>query len=226
MKSIDFWFDPISPYAYLAFEHLPLALQGLSYSVSYRPVLFASLLKHHGQLGPAEIAPKREWTYRHIQWQARQLAIALDMPQSHPFNPLPLLRLALAYGNGSGCNRYVTECVLYHVWRSGHKAQDAQDSERLPALQAALGAERERWQGVATPDANSQAVKDQLKANSDEAIRIGLFGVPSMVVGGQVFWGVEGLPMLRAYLEGDTWFQNPAWKAAAQLPVGLARPTK
>jgi 2-hydroxychromene-2-carboxylate isomerase len=223
MKSIDFWFDPISPYAYLAFEHLPVALQGLGYSVSYRPLLFASLLKHHGQLGPAEIAPKREWTYRHIQWQARQLGIALDMPHSHPFNPLPLLRLALAYGQGNSCNRYVAESVLRHVWRGG---QDAQDPSRLPALQNTLGAERERWQGTAMPDANSQAVKDQLKANSEEAIRMGLFGVPSLVVDGQVFWGVEGLPMLRAYLEGDTWFQSPFWAAAAQLPIGLARAAK
>jgi 2-hydroxychromene-2-carboxylate isomerase len=223
MKSITFWFDPISPYAYLAFEHLPVALQGLSYSVAYRPVLFASMLKHHGQLGPAEIAPKREWTYRHIAWQAMQLGIALDMPQSHPFNPLPLLRLAVAYGEAGACNRYVAQCVLRHVWRGG---QDAQDPARLPELQAQLGQERESWRSLPVPDANSQAVKDQLKSNSDEALRLGLFGVPSFVVDGQVFWGLDSLPMLRSYLEGNTWFQSPAWAAAGQLPVGLARTPK
>ncbi|MBW8721672.1 MAG: DsbA family protein, partial [Polaromonas sp.] len=77
MKHITFYFDFISPYAYLAFEHLPEALKGLSYSVSYRPVLFAAMLKHHGQLGPAEIAPKRDWTYRQALWHAHSKGIAM-----------------------------------------------------------------------------------------------------------------------------------------------------
>ena len=66
MKHITFYFDFISPYAYLAFEKLPEALMGHSYSLSYAPVLFAALLKRHGQLGPVEIAGKREWTYRQV----------------------------------------------------------------------------------------------------------------------------------------------------------------
>ena len=70
MKTITFHFDFISPFAYLAFEKLPEALKGLSYRVDYRPVLFAGLLKHHGQLGPAEIPPKRDWTYRQVLWLA------------------------------------------------------------------------------------------------------------------------------------------------------------
>ena len=93
MKPIVFWFDPISPFAYLAFEHLPQALAGCTYAVEYRPLLFAGLLKHWGQKGPAEIPPKRAWTYRHIAWLAHQHGIALQMPAVHPFNPLPLLRL-------------------------------------------------------------------------------------------------------------------------------------
>lgn len=76
MKHIDFYLDFISPYAYLAFEALPRALQGLSHEVTYRPILFAGLLKDHGQLGPAEIGPKRDWTYRQVLWQAREHGIA------------------------------------------------------------------------------------------------------------------------------------------------------
>ena len=72
MKHITFYLDFISPYAYLAFEQLPEALLGLSYSVTYKPLLFAGLLKHHGQLGPAEIAPKRDWTYRQVLWLAQR----------------------------------------------------------------------------------------------------------------------------------------------------------
>ena len=66
MKQVTFYFDPISPYAYLAFEHLPQALLGLSYQIIYKPVLFGALLKHHGQLGPAEMPGKRDWTYRQV----------------------------------------------------------------------------------------------------------------------------------------------------------------
>ena len=84
MKTLTFWFDPISPYAYLAFEHLPQALEGCSYAVDYRPVLLAGLLGHWGQLGPAEIEPKRAWTFRQVAWQAHRLGIAMDTPAQHP----------------------------------------------------------------------------------------------------------------------------------------------
>ena len=87
MKHITFYFDFISPYAWLAFQALPQALQGISHSVTYKPVLFGAMLKHHGQLGPAEIPSKRDWTYRQVQWLAHTQGIALQMPATHPFNP-------------------------------------------------------------------------------------------------------------------------------------------
>ena len=96
MKQLTFYFDFVSPYAYLAFERLPQALQGLSYTVRYQPVLLAGLLQHHGQRAPAELEPKRVWIYRQVAWQAHRLGVPLRMPAAHPFNPLSLLRLALA----------------------------------------------------------------------------------------------------------------------------------
>ena len=109
MKQISFYLDFISPYAYLAFEELPEALKGLSYAVDYKPVLFASMLKHHGHLGPAEIPFKRDWTYRHVLWAAQARGIAMHVPATHPFNPLGLLRLAVALHfevKGAGENRF------------------------------------------------------------------------------------------------------------------------
>ena len=211
MKHITCWLDFISPYAYLAFEKLPEALLGHSYSMDYKPVLFAGLLKHHGQLGPAEIAGKRDWTYRQVQWLAHRHGIPLDLPAGHPFNPLALLRLAVATSEAGTPNRYVCERLFRHVWRGG---LDAADPARLAALVADLAP-------VRAPD--DPAVKARLKANTDEAIASGLFGVPSFVVDGRVFWGFDALPMLRAWIEGDPWFQGPAWDAAARLPVGQAR---
>ncbi|MFN5701927.1 MAG: DsbA family protein, partial [Betaproteobacteria bacterium] len=87
LHRLSLWFDPISPYAHLAFEHLPQALEGLSVVVDYKPVLFGALLKHHDHKGPAEIEPKRAWTFRQVAWQARSLGVQLDLPAQHPFNP-------------------------------------------------------------------------------------------------------------------------------------------
>lgn len=211
MKHITFYLDFISPYAYLAFEELPQALMGLSYSVTYKPVLFAALLKHHGQLGPAEIPAKRDWTYRQVQWLAHSKGIAMDMPAAHPFNPLGLLRLAVATDALGLPNRYVCETLFRHVWTGG---ADAADVVRLDTITQALAPER------SPADAT---VKAQLKAHTEDAIAAGVFGVPALEVDGKVFWGLDGLPMLRAYLENSTWFDGPQWNSVTTIPVGTAR---
>ena len=214
MKHITVYLDFISPYACLAFEGLPEALRGVSYSASYTPVLFAGLLKHHGQLGPAEIAPKRDWTYRQVLWLAQRSGIELALPASHPFNPLPLLRLALACSPGAlpgHPNRYVCETIFRHVWRGGAEAADAQ---RLETLVRQLNPPRE---------VNSEAVKAQLKINTDNAIAQGVFGVPTFVVDGKLFWGLDALAMLRDYLLGQPWFDGPDWNGVQAISQGTDR---
>ena len=207
MKHIGFWFDPISPFAYLAFERLPEALEGCSYAVEYRPVLFAGLLAHWGQKGPAEIEPKRAWTYRHIAWLAHTHGIAMQMPAVHPFNPLPLLRLALA----AGANRRTVEAVMRHAWRGG---ADASDAARLQALARELAPAR---------DAASADVKAELRAATDAAIARGVFGVPTFEIDGRLFWGFDALPMLRAALLGNAWFDGPDWDTAGQRRPSVQR---
>jgi 2-hydroxychromene-2-carboxylate isomerase len=207
MKHITFYLDFISPYAYLAFERLPQALIGYSYSVTYKPVLFAALLKHNGQLGPAEIPGKRDWTYRQILWLARQQGIELQLPASHPFNPLALLRLALACDAQGLPNRYVCQTLFRHVWCGGAEATDA---ARLQALTQALNPQRA---------VNCDEVKAQLKAHTDEAIALGAFGVPTFAVDGKLFWGFDALPMLQQYLSGDAWFAGSQWDDVTTLPA-------
>lgn len=221
MRDITFFYDPISPYAHLAFERLPEALMGHSVQLRYRPVLFAAMLKANGQLGPAEIPAKRDWTYRQVSWLAHHHGVTLAMPAAHPFNPLPLLRLGLATATDDApgeTNRYVTEQLLRHVWHGG---QDAADPAQLAALQARLQDHMaQRGKPWLAPE--SEAVKQRLRANTDEALALGVFGVPSMVLDGRVFWGQDALPMLRACLDGDTWF-DAQWDAAARTPVGVQR---
>jgi 2-hydroxychromene-2-carboxylate isomerase len=217
MKEIHFYFDFISPYAWLAFQALPQTLKGISHEVHYHPVVFGAMLKHHGQLGPAEILGKRDWTYRQVMWLAKQQGTDLKMPAAHPFNSLALLRLAVAASSSSGQpNRYVVETIFRHVWCEG---LDAADPDRLATLHAHLASRP----SVDLQDPQSAEVKQLLQQQTQQAIDLGLFGVPSMVVDGQVFWGNDALPMLRAYLEGDAWFESADWRDAGKLPVGIRR---
>lgn len=211
MKHIAFYFDFISPYAYLALKKLPGALEGINCSVSHRPVLFAGLLKHHGQLGPAEIDSKRDWTYRQVQWIAHTNGIDLRLPAAHPFNPLALLRLAIAVQSDGHPDRSVCAQLFRHVWCSG---QDPADTDRLASLTARLAPVR---------DPDDAEVKAQLMTNTDEAIALGVFGVPTFAVDDKLFWGLDSLPMLRAYLNDDPWFQGDAWDATHQVQVGARR---
>lgn len=214
MKDITFYLDFISPYAYLAFEKLPQALQGLSYRVTHKPVLFGGILKHHGQLGPAEISPKRDWTYRQVLWQAHSHGVEMQMPSAHPFNPLGLLRLAVASDASDTPNRYVCETIFRHVWRGG---ADAADAQRLQDITQKLAPAREP---------NSDEVKARLKANTEEGIAKGVFGVPTFEVDGKLFWGFDALPMLRSYMEGDEWFKGPDWDVVDNTAVGISRSTR
>ena len=214
MKHLVFWFDPVSPFAYLAFERLPQVLAGISCEVSYRPLLFAGLLKHWGQKGPAEIEPKRAWTFRHVHWLAQQRGIEMQTPAQHPFNPLALLRLLLACApEGQTPNRFVCESVLRHVWRGGF---DAADPARLAILATALAPAR---------DPGSDAVKRELIEATGAAVARGVFGVPNIEVDGRLFWGLDGLPMLAACLRADPWFDSGAWEDAGATRPGIRRKT-
>lgn len=207
MKHLVFHFDFISPYAWLAFERLPQVLEGLSVSVEYRPVLLAGLLQHWGSKGPAEIEPKRQWTFRHVHWLAAQQGTPLQTPAVHPFNPLPLLRLALACGP----NRRVVETVFRHVWVGG---ADAVDAARVAALTAELAPAR---------DPNGAEVKAELRQATEAAAAAGVFGVPTVECDGRWFWGLDGLPMLRDALTGGAWFDGPGWNDAAAPRPGVVR---
>jgi len=213
MKRIAFHFDVISPYAWLAFERLPQALEGLSVVVDYQPLLLAGLLGHWGQKGPAEIAPKRAWTYRQVAWLAHQQGTPLQLPTPHPFNPLALQRLALACAPAGGTpGRRTVELLFRHVWcRDG---ADPNEPAALARLTEQLAPQR---------DPQGAEVKAELRARTEAALAAGLFGVPMLVADGRAFFGLDSLPMLRAALTGDAWFDGPEWDRAGAQPPGVQR---
>jgi 2-hydroxychromene-2-carboxylate isomerase len=208
MATVDWYFDFVSPFAYLQSEQLHLL--GPKTRVRYRPVLFAALLAAHSHKGPAEIPRKRAFTYRFALWEARRLSIPFKMPHEHPFNPLPLLRLALA----CDCAPEAVHAIFRFVWRDG----------RLPDLPI-------EWAELASdlrlPDADRRIadpeVKTALRRNTDEAIARGVFGVPTLLVGEELFWGNDATRMCADYLaQGGRW-TDPEYERVASLPVGAER---
>ena len=213
MTPIDFWFDPVSPYAYLAFERLPEAFVGVSYRVAYRPIVFGALLKAHAHKGPAEIEPKRAWTFRQVHWLAHRAGIPIATPARHPFNPLALSRLLWASAADRATpSRWACETVLRHVWRS--QGADAEDPARLAELRAVLAPAR---------DPASDEVKQQLRAATDDALAHGVFGVPTIGVGDKRFWGFDALDMVAALLKNDPWFDAPHWEREGAPRAGVRR---
>ena len=185
MKQIVFHLDVVSPYAWLAFHALPQALEGLSYHVAYRPVLLGALFKAQGNPGPLSVPGKADWLRRHTRWLGQAGGAGLDWPAQHPFDTLPLLRLALACSRDGSINRFVAGTVLRHVWHGGG---DALAPERLDGLRAQLARQLR-----ADPD----QARHWLRANTDAAVARGVFGVPTFDVDGeQVFWGQDRLELV------------------------------
>ena len=205
--SVDWYFDFVSPFSYISLYRLK-ELEQVGASVSYRPVLFAGLLKHWGQKGPAEIDAKRRWTYRWCTWWARELDLTFRFPEQHPFNPLPHLRLALA----CGCRPDAVKRIFEWVWMSG---ENAADPERFGKLCAELGVPQERL----------AEAKDRLRQNTEDAVKAGVFGVPSFVADGEVFWGADSIEFVQAFLHDEEVLRNDEMRRVDALPVGASRNT-
>jgi 2-hydroxychromene-2-carboxylate isomerase len=176
--------------------------------VRMRPVLFAGLLNHFGQKGPAEIPAKRLWTYRSCVWLARKLEVPFRFPALHPFNSLHHLRLCIAAGGTEKAIRMIFD----DLWTTG---ADASDPARFRALASRLG--------VTEPQLGAPEVKDALKKNGDDAIAQGVFGVPSFVADGEVFWGADSIDFLDAFLADPAVLRTDEMRRVANLPVGAAR---
>jgi 2-hydroxychromene-2-carboxylate isomerase len=205
---VSWVFDVISPFAYLAFQRLSQLPANVQ--LEFVPVLLAGLLTHFGQIGPAEIPSKRRFTYRFVLWRARRLGLPLRMPPTHPFNPLAALRLVIA----AGSDQRAVATVLDAVFRDGRDVSD-------PAVIAELAGTL----GVADPQTTlaDAGIKQRLRENTDWAISRGIFGVPTLVVGEEFFWGHDATDMALDYLARPQAFQDAAMLAADSLPVGAAR---
>jgi len=207
IQKARWYFDFISPFAYLQFKQLHLIEKEVEFE--FVPILFAGLLGYWGHKGPAELPTKRVDTYRFCQWYADANDIAFQMPQVHPFNPLPYLRLSIALG----AKRESIAQIFDHLWTT---CPDPQSEETVSLLGGALGITDIRQQLGAQP------VKDALRRNTDQAIKDGVYGVPTMVIDGYRFWGVDQMDMLRSYLNDRHIFSEDRLARISELPTGIA----
>jgi len=208
VAALEWYFDYISPFAYLQWRRMGELPAGVA--VEHRPVLLAGLLGHWEARGPAEIAPKRVFTYRYVQWLAERSGVQLRMPTAHPFNPLPALRLTLALE----CRPEVIDRIFAFVWRDGGAVDD-------PAAWHGLARSLEVEDLDATVAA--PAVKEALRASTDAAIARGAFGVPTFADGDLLFWGVDATDMLLDHLREPQRFTSDEYARIAELPVAARR---
>ncbi|MEM7294448.1 MAG: 2-hydroxychromene-2-carboxylate isomerase [Pseudomonadota bacterium] len=208
MQTIDWYFDFVSPFAYLASQRLD-RIEGEVVIVP-KPVLFAGFLNRWETKGPAEIPEMRRYTFRHISWLAQRNDIPLTLPPAHPFNPLKLLRLATA----CDASMHVVDRLFRFVWQEGKSSDDPEAWHELTASLELAEADAL----VSTP-----AVKQQLIDQTQRAIEKGIFGVPSFVIDEHIFWGFDAIDFINDYLADQQYFDRPNMQAVDAMPVGVAR---
>ncbi|WP_437663036.1 2-hydroxychromene-2-carboxylate isomerase [Sorangium sp. So ce1182] len=207
---VDFYFDYISGYAYFAWLRLQEICDRRGAELGVHPVLFAGLLDHWGQLGPAEIPPKREWAYKDAFRVARLHGIELSCPKYHPFNPLLALRLSLPEVGGAEQRRVVTT-IFRAGWGQGI------DLGSRDELAGAL--DREGLDSRALIEqASAPAAKEALRQGTERAVGRGVFGVPTTFVGDELFWGSDRMDHVELALDGRDPLDH------ARVREALARP--
>jgi 2-hydroxychromene-2-carboxylate isomerase len=210
-READWYFDYLSPYPYLQmsrFNELPDDLV-----IRPRPVLFAALLNHWGHKGPAEIPKKRRQTYFYTRWLAEQRGLDFVGPPRHPFNPLALLRLTVA----AGSTLDAVEAIYARVWGQGG---DAEAAETIEAIGKQLGV-ADVARVIAEPP-----VKDAVRANTSEAISLGVFGVPTFAHGGELFWGDDATPLFAAFLADGEMFKREPYVRVEGVTASAVRKMK
>jgi 2-hydroxychromene-2-carboxylate isomerase len=214
MKTLDFWFDPVSPFRLPGFH----ALARRARRTLLLRALSADRLRGAPQaLGAeraGEIEPKRAWTFRQVHWLAHRHGIPLATPARHPFNPLALSRLAWACApEGRTPGRHVCESVLRHVWDGG--GADAEEPQRLEALRSRLGPAFRSGVRAGAPGPSHFDRGRHLPAASSECRP----SASKIVCSG----GFDALDMASGLLRGDAWFDAPDWQREGAPRPGVTR---
>jgi 2-hydroxychromene-2-carboxylate isomerase len=186
-STVRFYFDPISPYAWLAGRQVD-RIDAAGLALDFRPVLLAGVLGAHGSKGPAEIPAKRDYTMRDAMRLAARIGAPLVGPPTHPFNPLRALRMCIALEDAGERRRFAL-ALMDGAWAHGLDLTD-------PAVLARLAGECGLDGPGVSSRADDPAVKSRLVAETEAAIAAGVFGVPTFVFDNEVFWGADRIDVL------------------------------
>jgi len=215
-STIRFYFDYESPNAYLAWTQLPKLADRYGFTVDPVPILYAALLDTHGQLGPAEVPAKGRWMSKNLARKALVLGVPLNPPAFLPFNPLLALRATLVPSAPAERSALI-DALFRAVWVRGLHVSDAAVVERVATEVGLSGA-------ALVADAQSPEIKKQLRSQTDHAISRGVFGVPSMEVGDELFWGYDDFPYLELFLAGKDPVDSAEWqKWSRPVPASSVR---
>jgi 2-hydroxychromene-2-carboxylate isomerase len=193
-RAIRFYFDYESPNAYLAWKELPKLAAKHDCAIEIFPVLYAALLDAHGQLGPGEVPAKGSWMMTNVLRKAAMLGLPMNPPPFFPFNPLLALRMSLLPLEAEQ-RRALIDALFDAVWVRALHVSEPEVVEHVANEIGLPGSEL-------IQQALSPGIKKMLREQTDAAISRGVFGVPSMEVDGQIFWGYDDFPFLDLYLAG------------------------
>jgi len=201
---IRFYFDYESPNAYLAWTQLPELADRYGCTIDAVPVLYAGLLEAHGQLGPGEMPAKGLWMSKNLARKAALLGVPLNPPAFLPFNPLLALRMSVLPLQAME-RRALIDALFRAVWVRGLHVSDSAVAEQVANELGLAGA-------ALVAQAQSPDVKSRLRRQTDDAISRGVFGVPSMEVGDELFWGYDDFPYLELFLAGKDPLDPTDWQ--------------
>lgn len=196
MKTIEFYYDPVSPYVWLActqIEKLRAEFPGVH--ITLIPVLFYGLLDAHGQRGPVDIVAKRNYIIEDmLRWAARYRVVFRGTGIPHPYNPLKALRMCLSIEDDNARLSFAIR-IAEAAWSEG---QDVTKDVVLLRIADAIGLRGTEL----LQQAQHPTIKEQLKHNTATAVAHGIFGVPTFRVDQELFWGHDRIALLTEYCHG------------------------
>jgi 2-hydroxychromene-2-carboxylate isomerase len=214
---IEFLFDFISPYSYLAWTQVHLLGARAGREIEPRPVLLAGILNALGTKGPAEVPARRAYLVKDILRAAHRAGVKLVLPPAHPFNPLLALRIA-TLDVDRDLRRRIIDALFAAAWGTG---QGVEGPDAIATVLRSAGIDEVPLLAAAAT-ANA---KERLRRNTDEAIARGAFGVPTVFIDGEMFFGFDSFPEIEDFARGD----DPAARYAdvveqwATLPSSVTR---
>jgi 2-hydroxychromene-2-carboxylate isomerase len=214
-KSIHFYFDYISPYAYFAWRRIPSLAKKYNRKIEAHPVVFGKLLDKWGQLGPAEIPPKNNWLNQYCLRYSTINGFEYNPPKKHPFNPLAALRMSLR--EVSGINQFqVIDAIFEGGWSQGADLGD------LPTLISLLEKQSIDGENV-SQQISKPYVKNLLVNETNVAIDKGVFGVPSIIIDDNLFWGNDQMEHIELLLAGKDPLNREKLNLHESRPRGIDR---